>query len=112
MEQKRIKRNYCLKVRYTFSELALIKQKAKETGLTTARYIRETSLDNPIRVKRFTQEEKEQFRVLTGMANNMNQITKRYHVGDTTHLALIRTVSSIEELIKKMLRDDREDQNR
>jgi len=32
-------------------------------------------------------------------------------VGDTTHLALIRTVSSIEELIKKMLRDDREDQN-
>jgi hypothetical protein len=108
-------RDNVIKIRTTRIEEILLKAKAKAVGLPVSKYLRQLGLgeDIPIRIdKRFSPEEKEQFRTLTGLANNMNQIAKKYNQGDRQHVELVRVLAQVDQVIKKIMHDDREDENR
>ena len=63
-----VKRAIILRVRLTFIENALIKSRAKAVGLTKSRFVRQIALGSEIKLKQFTEEEKQLFRVLAGLA--------------------------------------------
>ncbi len=54
-----VKRAIILRVRLTFIENALIKSRAKAVGLTKSRFVRQIALGSEIKLKQFTEEEKQ-----------------------------------------------------
>lgn len=102
-----VKRAIILKVRLTFIENALIKSKAKAVGFTKSRFVRQTALGSEIKLKQFTEEEKQLFRVLTGLANNINQIAKRYNQGERIHNELLHALSTTQVALDKLTGNDR-----
>ena len=105
--QEEDKRLHRLKVSFTSVELAQIKEKSEATGRTTARYLRESGLNSQITTRRFTEEERNQYRTLSGLANNINQLTKEYHAGSKNTDQIDTVLPLIGELMKKMLDYDR-----
>jgi len=103
----RTKRTTILRVRLSFTEQAFIKSKAKAVGMTRSRFVREAALGNAIKPKQFAEEEKQLFRVLAGLANNMNQIAKKYNQGERTHFELLKTITSTQAIIDKLTGNDR-----
>ena len=92
MAKRRAKRTKIFRVRLSFSEHALIKRKAKEAGRTASRFVREAALGIEIKPITLNEEEKKQYRILVGLANNMNQIAKKYNQGDRVFLELHKTL--------------------
>ena len=107
MNRKEVKRTFRVKVSFSFGEFSLIKQKARACGRTTARYIRDIALEKEIKLKQFSPEEKESFRAMVGIANNINQIARRYNQGDIVHVELLKTRESLQLLINSFIKDDR-----
>ena len=103
-EDKRLHR---LKVSFTSVELAQIKEKAKAAGLATARYLRESGLNSQITTRRFTEEERNHYRILSGLANNINQLTKEYHSGSKNTGQIDSYLTLVGMLMRKMLEHDR-----
>jgi hypothetical protein len=112
VRNNKIKRIKKVTVRFTFTELSTVKMKARETGRkATARYIREAALGMELKVKRLTSEEKELYKAMVGIANNVNQIAKHYNQGVITHAELLKTHSALREIIIKLIGNDRKNQN-
>lgn len=103
----RLKRTKIFRVRLSFAEHALIKRKAMDAGRTASRFVREVALGVKIKPRRFTNEEKELYKTLVGLANNMNQIAKRYNQGDRMFIELQNTLSRTQLIIDKLIRYDR-----
>ena len=64
-------RENVIKIRTTRVEEAVIENKARSCGMTVSRYIRELALGHDVAVKtekRFSQDEKDNFRILSGIA--------------------------------------------
>lgn len=101
------KRTKVFKVRLSFAEHALIKRKAKDVCRTQSRFVREAALGVEIKPKQFTDEEKALYKTLVGLANNMNQIAKRYNVGDIMYLELNKTLIEIRIVIQRLLSNAR-----
>ena len=93
-------------------EHSLIKRKAKDAGRTASRFVREAALGIEIKPKTFTEDEKQLYKTLVGLANNMNQIAKRYNQGDRMFLELQRTIENTHQVIDSMIGYDRKNQNR
>lgn len=108
----RLKRTKIFKVRLTFAEQSLIKRKAKEVGRTSSRFVREAALGVEIKPKMLTDEEKQLYRTLVGLANNMNQIAKKYNQGDRVFLELHKTLDSTQKVIDRLIGYDRKNENR
>ncbi|MHC1705196.1 MAG: plasmid mobilization relaxosome protein MobC [Tenuifilaceae bacterium] len=104
-----LKRTKIFRVRLSFAEQSLIKRKAKEVGRTQSRFVREAALGIEIKLKRFTEEEKEMYRTLVGLANNLNQIAKKYNQGNRMFTELDKTLSAIQVVIDKLIGYDRKD---
>ena len=102
-----LKRTKIFRVRLSFAEQSLIKRKAKEVGRTQSRFVREAALGVEIKLKRFTEEEKEMYRTLVGLANNLNQIAKKYNQGNRMFTELDKTLSAIQIVIDKLIKYDR-----
>ena len=102
-----LKRTKIFRVRLSFAEQALIKRKAKEAGRTQSRFVREAALGVEIKPKRFSEEEKLLYRTLVGLANNMNQIARRYNMGDRMYMELHCVLSDVKAIIQKLLSDAR-----
>lgn len=102
-----VKRTKIFRVRLSFTENALIKRKAKDAGRTQSRFVREAALGVEIKPKQFTEEEKALYKILVGLANNMNQIAKRYNVGDRMYLELDKALVDIRTLIQRLLSSGR-----
>jgi hypothetical protein len=103
-------RGKILKIRVTNVEEVMLRRKAKESGRTLSRYLRESGLGQDIQiqpVRILDQEEKERFRVLAGIANNLNQISKKYNQGERMHIELIRTLGQVQQIINKLIANDR-----
>lgn len=91
---------------FNFIEIAQIRQKAKAVGITPARYIREGILGRELKLKQFTQEQKELYRAMAGIANNINQIAKKFNQGDRPYNDLFKTKANLQILIDKLTGND------
>lgn len=76
--KKLIKREAATGVRFTRSEYFIVKQKAKKAGYKITQYIRIMALEGQV-IARLNPTEKELIPQLIGMANNLNQLTKKAH---------------------------------
>ena len=76
--RKAIKRESATGVRFTKAEYLIVKQKANKSGLKLTEYIRAMAIEGKV-ITRLNEEEKDFFRQLIGMANNLNQLTKKAH---------------------------------
>lgn len=101
-----LKRTKILKVRLSFAEQSLIKRKSKEAGRTQSRFVRETALGIEIKLKRFSEEEKQLYKTLVGIANNLNQIAKKYNQGNRMFIELEKTLSATQIAIDKLINYD------
>ena len=100
---KNIKKTINASVRYSNVEYLIIKGKAKKCGLPVSSYIRQSSIQQPIK-PRLTDEEILIVRQLVGMSNNMNQMAKTCHrEGLFTSMVYFETVrGGLDALLKKL----------
>lgn len=75
---KAVKKEIRAAVRFTYKEHFIIKEKAKQAGLTVSEYIRQTAIYAEVKT-RLTDEDRQIARRLVGMDNNLNQIAKTCH---------------------------------
>ena len=73
-----IKKESATGVRFTNAEYLIVEEKAKMAGLKITQYIRQVALGGNV-VSRLNEEEKQLIRQLIGIANNLNQLTKKAH---------------------------------
>ena len=101
--KKTISRSDLLMIRLTPTEKQLIAQRAKNAGLKPSEWFRGAAKSARV-FPRFTPEESGWFRMLSGMANNLNQLTHLAHVEGLPTLALKcqALIRQIEELLTKI----------
>ena len=106
---KRIKRCNDIRVRVTNTERILIEHKAKEARMSLSEWFRQAAKRAKV-VARLSPEDLRHLRMLTGMANNLNQTTHLAHKeGLLTVLKQCRNIlSEIDYTLKKLNADDRE----
>jgi hypothetical protein len=106
LKGNKMKRPYRIKVSFSFSEQAVIKQRANATGRTPARFIREGILEREIKLKQFSPEEKQVFIALTGIARNLNQIAKKYNQGEKPVIEFNTILNQVKCYIDKLTGND------
>jgi hypothetical protein len=101
--KKTIRRSDFLMVRLTPTERILIEGRAKNAGLKPSEWFRRAAKSAKV-FPRFTAEESGWFRMLAGLANNLNQLTHLAHVTGIFSLALKcqAMLKQIEELLTKI----------
>jgi len=98
---KAIKRKEKLTLYYTKAEFKLIEKFADCHGLAKAEFSRLKSLDHRLK-PRMTPEEADHYRKLTGMANNLNQLTKAANRGEVFNIKILETLEAINFTIDKL----------
>lgn len=68
--------NFSINLKLTEADFNSVKDKAEKLGMKATRYAREMVLKGGVK-SRFTLEELDLMRKLSGIANNLNQIAKR-----------------------------------
>ncbi|RNI38955.1 plasmid mobilization relaxosome protein MobC [Hanamia caeni] len=76
--RKAVRKEVVKGIRFTKAEYFIIKQKASKTGTNVCNYIRQVSIHGKI-ISQLSEDERNYVRQLTGMANNLNQLTKKAH---------------------------------
>ncbi|MDN5283929.1 MAG: hypothetical protein JWR38_203 [Mucilaginibacter sp.] len=106
--KKTVSRSDFLMVRLTPTERVLIEGRAKKAGLRSSEWFRRAAKSAKV-FPRFTAEETGWFRMLAGLANNLNQLTHLAHVAGLFSLALKcqALLKQIEELLTKISGHDR-----
>ena len=107
--QKRIKRSCILMVRLTATEKLLIEGRAKDAGMKPSDWFRKAAKSAKV-VPRLQPQEVEVLKMLSGMANNLNQIAKQ---ANSIGLLSVGTkckqlLDEIESTIHKLFEYDRE----
>ena len=105
---KTIKKESGIRVRLSKTERYLISEKAKKAGLKMSDWLRQAAKSAKI-TSRFSADEMNMMRTLTGMANNLNQMTKLAH---QQGLLVIQQkcrelLSLIDDALKSFVRNDR-----
>jgi Bacterial mobilisation protein (MobC) len=105
--KKTVSRSNILMVRLTPTEKFLIEGRAKKAGLKPSEWFRRAAKSAKV-FPRFTTEESGWFRMLAGLANNLNQLTHLAHVKGLLSLALKcqTMLREIEDLLLKINSDD------
>ena len=105
--KKVITRSVSLVVRLTPTERLAIANRAKSAGMVISEWFRKTARTAVVR-PRLSKEEASHLRTLSGMANNLNQLTKLAHTGGlvTIMADLRRLLGEVERLMERMGRDD------
>lgn len=101
------KRKYKITVRFATKEYFSLKEKAHLVGVTLSEYLRQASASSVVR-ERLRPQHLQHILKLTGMANNLNQISRKanaagYVSARTEHRNL---ASEIDDLISR-IKDDR-----
>lgn len=105
---KTIKKDSGIRVRLSKTERYLISEKAKKAGLKLSDWVRQAAKTATVK-SRFSADEMSMMRTLTGMANNLNQLTKLAH---QQGLLVIQKrcrdlISLIDDVLQYFVRDDR-----
>lgn len=105
--KKTIRRSDFLMVRLTPTEKILIEGRAKNAGLKPSEWFRRAAKNARV-FPRFTPEETGWFRMLAGVANNLNQLTHLAHVAGLFTLAMKcqNILKQVGELITKLSSHD------
>lgn len=105
--KKAITRSVSLVVRITPTERLAIAGKARNAGMRISDWFRQSAKTSVIR-PRLSTEETGYLRTLSGMANNLNQLTKLAHTGGLVNIMgdLRKTLVSVEALMERIGRDD------
>ena len=96
-----IKRTEIIRTRFTSAERRLIKSFANNYGITISSFVRAKTLDHKL-TPRLTPEEATMLRALIGMANNINAIAKKLHMGDVIDNLIAEAMDGLNEQIKKL----------
>lgn len=97
------KLNFSINVKLTEADFNSVKDKAEKIGMKATRYARKMVLKGCIK-SRFTLEELDLMRKLSGIANNLNQIAKK--VNQAGYISESINIMGMMIRIKKIL-DDR-----
>ena len=105
--KKAITRSVSLVVRLTPTERLAIAGKARNAGLRISDWFRKSAKNAVIR-PRLSREETGYLRTLSGMANNLNQLTKLAHMGGLVNImgSLRSLLGEVERLMERIGRDD------
>ncbi|MBR2169268.1 MAG: plasmid mobilization relaxosome protein MobC [Alistipes sp.] len=101
------KRKYKITVRFATKEYFSLKEKARQAGITLSEYLRRASDSSVVR-ERLRPQHLHHILQLTGMANNLNQISRKAnaagYVSARTEYRYL--ASEIDDLISR-IKDDR-----
>ena len=105
----KVRRDKELRIRINTNELFLIRSKAREAGMHTSTWIRHAAKAARI-APRWTPEQMQLLRMLTGMANNLNQLAKQANSGKLLFVARKCDVllAEIDDTLKYLNKDDGE----
>ena len=105
--KKAITRSVSLIVRLTPTERLAIESRAKSAGMVVSEWFRKTARTAVI-IPRLSKEEASHLRTLSGMANNLNQLTKLAHTGGLVSILtdLRRLLGEVERLMERIGKDD------
>ncbi len=104
--KKVIKRDRILMVRLTLNELMIFRVRAREAGISISEWLRQAAREGKV-TPRLSPQEMQWFRDLSGIANNLNQLTRLAHTkGLISFSSDIRNIAEqtsliMEKLIKK-----------
>lgn len=106
----RVRRETHVKVRLTATERFFIAGKAKDAGMRLSDWIRAAARAAKV-VARLKPEDLQIMRMLTGMANNLNQLTKLAHRDGILTIAVKcgNLLIEIDQALKYFNSDDRQD---
>lgn len=82
----KVRRDKELRIRMNSNELFLIRSKAKDAGMHVSTWIRQAAKTARI-APRWTPEQMQVFRMLFGMANNLNQLARQANSGQLLFVA-------------------------
>ena len=104
---KKVKRMYKLMVRLTDTERFLIQEKAREAGVFPSTWFREAAKRAKV-VARLSKDDLQVYRMLAGMANNLNQITHQAHISGllSVQRKCREILTLIDQTLKKLNSDD------
>ncbi len=105
--KKAVKKEIIKSIRFSRAEYFIIKQNASKAGTKITFYIRHMAVEEKI-VSRLNDEERLFVRQLIGMANNLNQLTKKGHQEGlpTAILMFEKYKNLIDELLEKLKAND------
>ncbi|MGJ1194254.1 plasmid mobilization protein [Sphingobacterium siyangense] len=105
--KKAITRSVSLVVRITPTERLAIAGKARNAGMRISDWFRQSAKVAVIK-PRLSTEETSYLRTLSGMANNLNQLTKLAHKGGLVSImaSLRSLLNEVERLMERVGRDD------
>ncbi len=111
--KKKVRREMDIRIRLTATEKFLIENKAKAAGMRASNWIRASAKTAKV-VPRLTVEELGILRMLAGLANNLNQLTKLAHQQGILSVALkCRDILvEIDNALTYLNKDDRESNHR
>ena len=98
------KKNYKVTVKMSTLEYYALKGKAKKVGVSLSEFIRNSIMTTSV-VQRLTPETNAEIRKLSGMANNLNQITRKANALGYDHIRTeyLFLADKIDRLINKIL---------
>lgn len=102
-KKEKTKLSCSINLKLTEKDFNSVKEKAERLGMKATQYAREMVLKGSVKL-RFSLEDLDLMRKLSGMANNLNQIAKQANISGFSNSAM--EVISITTKIKKLL-DDR-----
>lgn len=101
-KKEKEKLNYSINLKLTEKDFKSVKEKAEKLGMKATRYAREMVLKGSIKL-RFSLEELDLMRKLTGMANNLNQVARQANKSGFSVSAM--EVIKISKQIKELFND-------
>ena len=106
---KKVKRSVIHMLRLTPLEQFAFSGKARKAGISLSEFLRKVARKGKV-VSRLTTEEAAALRMLAGMANNLNQLTKLSHQGGLFTLATSasRLLGEVTVLMQNLISDDRQ----
>jgi len=105
--KKAVRKDIVRSIRFSKTEYFIVKQHASKSGLKITVYIRQMASQGKI-ISRLNEEERQFVRQLIGMANNLNQLTKRGHQEGFITAALMfeKYKNLVGELLEKLKKND------
>lgn len=101
-KKEKEKLNYSINLKLTEKDFKSVKEKAEKLGMKAAQYAREMVLKGSVKL-RFSLEDLDLMRKLSGMANNLNQIARQANKSGFSVSAM--EVIKISKQIKELFND-------
>lgn len=103
----KVRRDKELRIRVNTNEIFLIRSKAREAGMRTSTWIRQAAKTAKV-APRWTVEQMQLLRMLSGMANNLNQLANQANSGKLLFVArkCDTLLIEIDQTIKYLNKDD------